>query len=81
MNPWVWRIIVIGLALAFIPLIVKGIASLTVRGVHAVSHEIESLLGPLSMTGDARMQGLIELCLYLVVVMVIVNRLFGKKGG
>ena len=81
MNPWIWRIIVIGLALAFIPLIVKGIASLTVRGVHAVSHGIESLLGPLSMTGDARMQGLIELCLYLIVVVLLAKVLSRSRQG
>jgi hypothetical protein len=71
MNRWLVWIIVVGLALAFVPLIVKGIAALTVRGVNAVSHEIESLLGPLSMTGDPRMQGLIELCLYLVAIVYI----------
>ena len=81
MNPWVWRIIVIGFALAFIPLIVKGIAALTVRGVHAISRGIESLLGPLSMTGDARMEGLIQLCLYLVVITLLVKAFRGKGGN
>ena len=81
MNPWVWRIIVIGFALAFIPLIVKGIAALTVRGVHAISRGIESLLGPLSMTGDARMEGLIELCLYLVAIVLLAKAFSRSRAG
>ena len=81
MNPWIWRIIVIGFALAFIPLIVKGIAALTVRGVHAISRGIESLLGPLSMTGDARMEGLIELCLYLVAIVLLAKAFSRSRQG
>ena len=81
MNPWVFRLLIAGLAVVLVPLIIKGVARLTVRGINAVSNGIESLIHPLSMTGDARMEGIIQLCLYFIVVMVIVNRLFGKKGG
>ena len=81
MNRWLVWIIVVGLALAFVPLIVKGIAALTVRGVNAVSHEIESLLGPLSMTGDARMEGLIELCLYLVAIVLLAKVFSRSRAG
>ena len=81
MNPWVFRLLIAGLAVVLVPLIIKGVARLTVRGINAVSNGIESLIHPLSMTGDARMEGIIQLCLYLIVVTVIVNRLFGKKGG
>ena len=71
MNPWIQRAIVVILSVAFVPLIVTGISALTMRGINAIRHEIESLLGPLSMTGDPRMQGLIELCLYLVAIVYI----------
>ena len=71
MNPWIQRAIVVILSVAFVPLIVTGISALTMRGVKAVSQGVESLIGPLSMTGDPRMQGLIELCLYLVAIVYI----------
>jgi len=81
MNRRIVLVLVAGLAVALVPLIIKGIARLTVRGINAVSNGIESLIHPLSMTGDARMEGIIQLCLYLIVVMLVVKRLFGTQGG
>ena len=81
MNPWVGRASVIILAVAFVPLIVKGVASLTVRAVHAVSYGIGALLRPLSETGDARMEGLIQLCLYLIAVVLLAKVLSRSRQG
>jgi len=81
MNRRVVLLLIAGLAVALVPLIIKGIARLTVRGINAVSNGIESLIHPLSMTGDARMEGIIQLCLYLIVATLIVSGLFGRRGG
>lgn len=81
MNRRVVLFLVAALAVALVPLIIKGIAHLTVRGINAVSNGIESLIHPLSMTGDARMEGIIQLCLYLIVATLIVSGLFRRRGG
>ena len=81
MNRRVVLLLIAGLAVALVPLIIKGIAALTVRGVHAISRGIESLLGPLSMTGDARMEGLIELCLYLVAIVLLAKAFSRSRAG
>ena len=68
MNPWIWRIIAVILAIAFLPLIVNGVASLTMNAIDAVGHSINLLLKTLSRPGEARLEGLIRLCLYLVSI-------------
>ena len=81
MNPWIWRIVVIILAIGFVPLIVQGIASLISAAIHSVGHSIQSLLRPLSMSGEAKLEGLIRLCLYLISITLLARFLFGRKGG
>ena len=81
MNPWILRIIIIILAIAFIPIIVTGTASLISGGIHSASEGIHSLFRPLSMSGDARLEGVIRLCLYLISITLLVRFLFGRKGG
>ena len=76
MKPGIWRIIVIILAIAFVPMIFSGVASLVTAGVHGVSHNIDSMLRPLSMSGDDKLEGLIRLCLYLVAITLLARFLF-----
>ena len=80
MNPWIWRLIILILAIAFIPMIVSGTASLVSSGTHSVAESIHSLLRPLSMSGDARLEGLIRLCFYLISITLLINFLFGRGG-
>jgi hypothetical protein len=79
MNPWLWRIIIIILAIAFVPIIVSGTASLITSGIHEVGESIHSILRPLSMKGEARLKGIIELCLYLVSITILIRFFFGNK--
>ncbi len=80
MNPWIWRLIILGAAICFVPLIVSGTASLVVKAIHGTGASIHSLLRPLSMPGDARLEGLIRLCLYLISITLLLSFLFGKGG-
>jgi hypothetical protein len=81
MNPWIFRLIIILLAIAFVPMIVAGTASLVTQGITSVGHSISSLLSPLSMSGSARIEGIIRLCLYLVSILILVRFLFGGPRG
>lgn len=79
MNPWVWRAIIIILAMAFIPIIISGTAALVTSGIHGVTQGIHSLLSPFSMTGDERLEGLLRLCLYLITITLLARFLFGRR--
>ena len=79
MNPWIWRAIIIILASAFVPVIISGVAALVTSGIHGISQGIHSLVSPLSMSGDARLEGVIRLCLYLLAAALIIKSLLGKK--
>jgi K+-transporting ATPase A subunit len=79
MNPWVWRSIIIILAVAFIPLIISGTAALVTSGIHGISQLIQSLISPFSETGDAKLQGLIRLALYLIAITLLVRFLIGRR--
>lgn len=79
MNPWVWRSIIIILAVAFIPIIISGTAALVTSGIHGISQWIQSLISPFSETGDAKLQGLIRLALYLITITLLVRFLIGRR--
>jgi len=52
-------------------------------GIQTIKEESDhdELLGLLPMTGDVRMQGLIELCLYLIVGVVLVKAFSRNWAG
>ena len=81
MNPWIIRFIVIGLAIALLPLIVGGTASLVSQAVNGISEGVQSLISPFSMSGEARLEGIIRLCLYLIAVTLLARFLVRKRGG
>ena len=81
MNPWIWRIIIIILAIAFVPIIVSGTASLITSGIQEFGESIHAIFRPLSMRGEAKLKGIIELCLYLVSITFIIKFLFGGRSG
>ena len=81
MNPWILRLIVIILAVAFVPILVSGTASLVTSAIHSVGDGVFSLFEPFSRSGNARLEGIVKLCLYLVVITLIARFLFGRRGG
>ena len=80
MNPWIWRIIIIILAIAFVPIIISGTASLITSGIHEVGESIHSILRPLLMRGEAKLKGIIELCLYFISITILIRFLFGNRN-
>ena len=76
MNPWIWRALLIIVAIALLPTIVSGTASLITSGIHGIGESIHSILRPLSMRGEAKLKGIIELCLYLVSITILIKFLF-----
>jgi hypothetical protein len=66
------------LALGFVALIVSSImvptvANLTVKVIRYFRETITRVLDPLTLSGDARLEGLISLCLYLVIITLLVR--------
>jgi hypothetical protein len=79
MNPWIWRIIIIILSVAFVPLIVSWTVSLVTSAIHSASEGVHSLFRPLSQHGDAKLEGVIRLCLYLIAITLLARFVFSKK--
>jgi hypothetical protein len=81
MNPWIWRIFVILMAIALLPVIVSGTASLITTGIQEAGKSINYLFEPLIRPGNARLKGMIELGLYLIAGTLLARVLFGRRGG
>jgi len=81
MNSWIVRAIIIILAIAFLPVLVMGTAKLISNGINAVDHAIHSVFLPFAMPGEAKLQGVIKLCLYLISITFLIKILFGTRGG
>jgi len=81
MNPWVLRLIIIIAAIALVPVIVSGAASLVSSGIYSIGESVNSFLWLLSQGGEARLEGVIRICLYLIFITLLIRFLFGRKGG
>jgi hypothetical protein len=79
MNSWTTRIIIIILVIAFLPILINLVSQLAVQGINATTQGIKSLFDPFSMSGDARLAGVIKLCLYLIAITFLVRFLFGMQ--
>jgi len=82
MNSWITRIIIIILAIAFLPIIINLASILTVQAINSTIQGIKGLFDPFSMSGDAKLGGVIGLCLYLIAITFLIRFLFGmqRKG-
>jgi hypothetical protein len=80
MKDWIWRIVIIILALAIVPPIINGTASIVISGIATISKTVHSFIGTVSGSGDARLESLIKLCLYLISITILIRFLFNKKG-
>jgi len=77
---WDNRIIIIIAALASLIIIVPLATQLTMLVIHAATQGIQNLIQPLGMSGDARLAGVIKLCLYLIGITLLIRHLFGPRG-
>ena len=75
--PSVWRTILIIFTLVLVPtVIIPGTAGLIAQGIDSFSDNIRNVLGA---TGN--LEGLVQLCLYLVFITVVVRFLIGKTNN
>jgi hypothetical protein len=79
MNSWTTRIIIIVLAIAFLPILINLVSQLAVQGINAATQGIKGLFDPFSMSGDAKLGGIIKLCLYLIAITFLVKYFLRKN--
>jgi hypothetical protein len=77
---WTHRIIIILLALAFLPVLVHLVTQFSMLAINAATQELQHLFQPLFMAGGSRLEGVIKLCLYLIGITLLVRFLFGPRG-
>jgi len=79
MNSWMTKTIIIVLAIAFLPILINVVSMLAVQGINATIQGIQGLFDPFAMSGDAKLGGVIKLCLYLVAITFLVRFLLGMQ--
>ena len=77
---WTHRIIIILVALAFLPVLVHLVTQFSMLAINAATQELQNLFRPLLMSGGSRLEGTIKLCLYLIGISLLARFLFGMKG-
>jgi len=79
MNSWMTKTIIIVLAIAFLPILINLVSLLAVEGINAAIQGIKGLFDPFSMRGDAKLGGIIKLCLYLIAITFLVKFFLRKN--
>ena len=70
---WKMRLVLSVIALIVSTIMVPAVANLTAKGIYYFRETIVKVLAPLTLSGDARLEGLISLCLYLVIITLLVR--------
>jgi hypothetical protein len=73
-----WRIVIFIVALILSFIIVPVVASLATNAVSFMGESITSLFRPFTLSGEARLEGLISLCLYLIIITFLFRFLFRR---
>ncbi len=73
-----WRIVIFIVALILSFIIVPVVASLATNAVSFMGESITSLFRPFTLSGDARLEGLIKMCLYLIVITFLIRFLLRR---
>ena len=73
-----WRIVIFIVAIIAAIIIVPNVASLVTSAVSFMGESITDLFRPFTLSGRQRLQGLIELCLYLVAITFLIRALFRR---
>jgi len=74
----VWRIVIFIVAIILVLIIVPVVASLATNAVSFMGESITSLFRPFTLSGEARLEGLISLCLYLIIITFLFRFLFRR---
>ena len=79
MNLSVAARIVISIVLIILAfLMVPRIASLAVAGANFLSESITALFRPFTLSGEARLEGLVKMCLYLIIITFLIRFLLRR---
>jgi hypothetical protein len=73
-----WRIVIVIVAIIFSISMVPFVASLVINAFNYMGESITALFRPFTLSGRQRLQGLIELCLYLVTITFLIRSLFRR---
>ena len=73
-----WRIVIFIAAIIAAVIIVPFAASLVTSAVSFMGESITALFRPFTLSGKARLGGLIELCLYLIVITFLIRFLLRR---
>lgn len=73
-----WRIVIFIVALILSFIVVPVVASLVTNAVSFMGESITDLFRPFTLPREARMQGLIELCIYLVTITFLIRFLLRR---
>ena len=73
-----WRIVIVIVAIIFSISMVPFVASLVIIAFNFMSESITAIFRPFTLSGRQRLQGLIELCLYLVTITFLIRFLFRR---
>jgi hypothetical protein len=73
-----WRIVIFIVAIIASVIIIPFVASLVTGAVSYMGESITDLFKPFTLSGRQRLQGLIELCLYLVTITFLIRSLFRR---
>ena len=73
-----WRIVIFIAAIIAAVIIVPIVASLIINGANYMAESITALFRPFTLSGRQRLQGLIELCLYLVAITFLIRFLLRR---
>ena len=73
-----WRIVIFIVAIILSFYMVSFVASLVVSAFNFMGERITALFRPFTLSGKQRLQGLIELCLYLVIITFLIKFLFRR---
>ncbi len=79
-NPWIWRFAIILFAIVLVPtVVIPGATSLIMDGIDSAGETINDMLQPLSQSGDAKLEGLIKLCLNLIFIVILVRFFVARR--
>ena len=73
-----WRIVIVIVAIIFSISMVPFVASLVINAFNYMGESITALFRPFTLSGRQRLQGLIELCLYLVTITFLIRFLLRR---
>jgi hypothetical protein len=73
-----WRIVIFIVALILSLIVVPVVASLATNAVSFMGERITALFRPFTLSGEARLEGLIKMCLYLIIITFLIRFLLRR---